>query len=92
MIKKILLVNLLMLFMLGCSQNETQPNNEQTCKQELSKSTDWVSSWRTCSGDGAFKKDGTLWQFGKTGGCDWGQKRFMNSKNKLIWLASIFTT
>jgi len=42
-------------------------------KQELTHSTDWVASWRTCSGDGAIKKDGTLWQFGKVGGCDWGQ-------------------
>ena len=42
-------------------------------KQDSSKATDWVASWRTCTGDGAIKRDGTLWQFGKLGGCDWGQ-------------------
>ena len=69
--KKVLLVSIILL--VGCTQNEPHPNHEQICKQEHSKSTDWVSSWRTCSGDGAIKKDGTLWQFGKVGGCDWGQ-------------------
>ena len=73
MIKKIFLTNLLLFFIIGCSKNEPQLNNEQICKQELSKSKDWVASWRTCSGDGAIKKDGTLWQFGKVGGCNWGQ-------------------
>ena len=42
-------------------------------KQDSSKATDWVASWRTCTGDGAIKRDGTLWQFGKVGGCDWGR-------------------
>lgn len=42
-------------------------------KQELTHSIDWVASWSTCAGDGAIKKDGTLWQLGKVGGCDWGQ-------------------
>ena len=42
-------------------------------KQDSSKATDWVASWRTCSGDGAIKQDGTLWQFGKVGDCGWGQ-------------------
>jgi len=42
-------------------------------KQDSSKATDWVASWRTCSGDGAVKRDGTLWQFGKVGDCGWGQ-------------------
>jgi hypothetical protein len=32
-----------------------------------------VASWRTCTGDGAVKRDGSLWQFGDVGGCDWGQ-------------------
>ncbi len=42
-------------------------------KQELTKAIDWISSWETCKGDGAIKTDGTLWQFGKVGGCNWGQ-------------------
>jgi len=42
-------------------------------KQELTHSRDWVRAWGTCSGYTALKKDGTLWQFGKVGGCDWGQ-------------------
>jgi hypothetical protein len=42
-------------------------------KQESSKATDWVASWRTCTGDGAIKRDGSLWQFGDVGGSDWGQ-------------------
>jgi hypothetical protein len=62
---------------LGCSQDHAEPkaqnSNKAVCKQESSKATDWVASWRTCSGDGAIKKDGTLWQFGEIGGCDWGQ-------------------
>jgi hypothetical protein len=67
-----------MLFLaIGCSQDHTEPkaqnSNKAVCKQESSKATDWVASWRTCSGDGAIKKDGTLWQFGEIGGCDWGQ-------------------
>lgn len=47
--------------------------NEHKSKQELTKATDWISSWETCKGDGAIKVDGTLWQFGKVGGCNWGQ-------------------
>ena len=42
-------------------------------KQDSSKAIDWVASWRTCSGDGAVKRDGTLWQFGRVGDCNWGQ-------------------
>jgi hypothetical protein len=42
-------------------------------KQELTYSSDWVSAWNTCSGYTALKKDGSLWQFGKVGGCGWGQ-------------------
>ncbi len=42
-------------------------------KQEITLATDWISSWETCRGDGALKMDGTLWQFGKVGGCTWGQ-------------------
>ena len=42
-------------------------------KQESSHAIDWVASWRTCSGDGAIKRNGTLWQFGTVGGCNWGQ-------------------
>ena len=55
----------------------TQVNAKNTKKplqkQDSSKATDWVASWRTCSGDGAVKRDGTLWQFGKVGECGWGQ-------------------
>lgn len=59
----------------GCNNTKPEPKQDesQLCKQELSKATDWVRSWRTCSGDGAIKKDGSLWQFGKVGGCNWGQ-------------------
>lgn len=42
-------------------------------KQESTKATDWIRSWETCEGDGAIKTDGTLWQFGKVGGCSWGR-------------------
>jgi alpha-tubulin suppressor-like RCC1 family protein len=69
----------------GCNKSDPQlqgNNNNQkpSCKQEVSKATDWVASWRTCSGDGAIKRDGTLWQFGKVGGCDWGQMYPMDVK------------
>lgn len=49
-------------------------------KQELTHSTDWVRAWNTCSGYTALKKDGSLWQFGKVGGCDWGQITPIDSK------------
>ena len=42
-------------------------------KQELTHGRDWTAAWDTCSGYTALKKDGTLWQFGKVGGCGWGQ-------------------
>ncbi len=42
-------------------------------KQELSHSRDWVKAWDTCEGYTALKKDGSLWQFGKVGLCNWGQ-------------------
>ena len=42
-------------------------------RQELTHSRDWVKAWDTCSGYTALKKDGTLWQFGKVGECNWGQ-------------------
>jgi len=41
-------------------------------KQESTHSQDWIKAWDTCSGYTALKKDGTLWQFGKVGGCGWG--------------------
>jgi len=41
-------------------------------KQESTHSQDWVKAWNTCSGYTALKKDGSLWQFGKVGGCGWG--------------------
>ena len=46
---------------------------KSNAKQELTSSTDWISAWNTCSGYTALKKDGSLWQFGKVGGCGWGQ-------------------
>jgi hypothetical protein len=46
------------------------------CKQEESHSKDWVSAWNSCGGYVALKKDGSLWQFGKSGDCDWGQIGF----------------
>ena len=69
----------------GCNKNnpqlhENSNSHNPSCKQELSKSTDWVASWRTCDGDGAIKKDGTLWQFGKVGGCDGSQMYPMDVK------------
>ena len=55
----------------------THTTKKTTCKdstkQELTHSTNWVKAWNTCSGYTALKKDGTLWQFGKVGGCNWGQ-------------------
>jgi len=42
-------------------------------RQELTHSKSWLRAWHTCSGYTALKKDGTLWQFGKVGGCGWGQ-------------------
>ena len=42
-------------------------------RQELTHSSSWLKAWHTCSGYTALKRDGTLWQFGKVGGCDWGQ-------------------
>jgi len=63
----------LMVVLLGCNSTPAPSKSVASCKQEQTKATDWVSSWRTCSGDGAIKADGTLWQLGKVGGCDWGQ-------------------
>ena len=42
-------------------------------KQELTYSTDWSKAWSICGGYIALKKDGSLWQFGKMGECNWGQ-------------------
>jgi hypothetical protein len=42
-------------------------------KQDSSHAVDWVASWKNCGGDGAVKRDGTLWQFGEVEVCDWGQ-------------------
>lgn len=63
-----------------CSRKVTalSPKQKRTvCKdnarQELTYSADWVKAWHTCSGYTALKKDGSLWQFGKVGGCGWGQ-------------------
>ncbi len=75
--KKIMILQFVLFMLVGCSQDHTElkgeKSNKTVCKQERSKATDWVASWRTCSGDSAIKKDGTLWQFGKVGGCGWGQ-------------------
>ncbi len=42
-------------------------------KQEFSHSHSWVKAYDTCSGYTALKRDGTLWQFGAVGGCNFGQ-------------------
>jgi len=81
---KSIIVTVMLFLAVGCSQNHTEPkaqnSNKVVCKKESSKSTDWVASWRTCSGDATIKKDGTLWQFGEIGGCDWGQIYPMDAK------------
>jgi len=48
-------------------------NPKDKPKQELTHSHEWVEAWDTCKGYTALKKDGSLWQFGEVGGCDWGQ-------------------
>ncbi len=74
---KIIVMGISVLMLSSCAENSVKKEDKSAdnpvCKQELSKSVDWVASWDTCSGDGAIKEDGTLWQFGKVGGCDWGQ-------------------
>jgi hypothetical protein len=58
-------------------KNASSKQKKVTCKkdrkQELTRSTDWIKAWNTCSGYTALKKDGSLWQFGKVGECGWGQ-------------------
>jgi len=54
------------------STNKKVILKKQLCKKELSHSRDWIKAWNTCSGYTALKKDGSLWQFGKVGGCGWG--------------------
>ena len=64
----------------GCTNDTPELNDKAQCKQESSKATDWIQAWHTCSGYTALKKDGSLWQFGKVGGCDWGQIMPIDSK------------
>ncbi len=45
---------------------------EDNARQETTYSRNWEKAWNTCSGYTALKKDGSLWQFGKVGGCGWG--------------------
>ena len=45
---------------------------KENARQETTYSRDWEKAWSTCSGYTALKKDGSLWQFGKVGGCGWG--------------------
>lgn len=72
--KRYLLVVGLVLLFQGCtSQPIPNATVEVKAKQELTHSKEWISAWDTCSGYTALKKDGTLWQFGKVGGCSWGQ-------------------
>lgn len=70
------------ILLVGCNHDQVKPNKsdkslsysvDKGCKQELTHSKEWISAWDTCSGYTALKKDGTLWQFGKAGGCNWGQ-------------------
>ncbi len=80
---KIIVIGILVLMLSSCAKNTPQKedkNDNPICKQESTKAKDWVASWRTCSGDGAVKKDGSLWQFGKVGGCDMGQMYPMDVK------------
>jgi len=63
----------------------THRNRTPPQKQESSHATDWIASWRTCAGDGAVKRDGSLWQFGRVGGCHWGQIHPSGSKKKYIY-------
>jgi len=42
-------------------------------KQELTHAHDWVKAWDMCSGYMGLKKDGSLWQFGELGHCNWGE-------------------
>ena len=79
-------MGLLVFLLSSCANNTVQKkDNKPLCKQESTKAKDWVASWRTCAGDGAIKKDGTLWQFGKVGGCDWGQIYPMDVKKTYIY-------
>lgn len=75
MIKLLIMIGLVLLFQACTSEPELQKKAMDTDikKQELTYSNDWVKVWDTCSGYTALKKDGTLWQFGEVGGCDWGQ-------------------
>lgn len=68
----LLIVGLILLFQ-GCVPQATSLVCDGKSKQELTHSQDWVSTCDTCSGYTALKKDGSLWQFGKVGGCGWGQ-------------------
>ena len=56
---------------------DNKPLKSANCKgmarQELSHSKNWLEAWSTCKGYVALKKDGSLWQFGKVGGCNYGQ-------------------
>lgn len=45
---------------------------KDNARQETTYSRNWEKAWNTCSGYTALKKDGSLWQFGKVGGCGWG--------------------
>ena len=53
--------------------NSESLDEERKARQEVTHSRDWVKAWDTCAGYTALKKDGTLWQFGRVGECDWGQ-------------------
>ena len=55
------------------NRKEQKSLEKPFCKQELTHSSNWDIAWDTCSGYIALKKDGTLWQFGKVGECNWGQ-------------------
>ena len=76
-----LMVGLLLLGCYGVQQRDKKSqllggvnrvDNDNQPKQEQSKRHDWVGAWEVCGGDIALKQDGSLWQFGKIGRCDWG--------------------
>jgi len=91
--KKIYLVVLLLL-LASCQgvkevdkdEVKKQPiiTTDNTPRQELSKSHDWLEAWNTCKGYVALKKDGSLWQFGKVGGCEWTQIHMSNEKKRYV--------
>jgi len=68
----IVLLLLFLGWLTGCHTPDTR-ERKAVCKEEITHSRDWLKVWDTCSGYTALKKDGSLWQFGEAGECNWGQ-------------------